>query len=334
MPHLNRDSITKNNILSYLHSLYNTEFLDHLIMVPGARVFLFGGAIRDSLLERPWKEADIRVTLNLGWEEREKAVADALSNEVIEEKNRIEPLKLSILRFLPKGSKTNHAIDLSITPTFDDAQSDFTINALYLDLATGEVIDQFNGMADLEKGIIRTVKNPANQLKNEPHIIFRAIKASCQFGLEIENDTKAQMLANSQEARVTLDFVSSAENKRSQRLLVELFLANIFRGLAYNPEKYVNLLSECNLTKVMLSFIQDKTDEKVSLALKDNPFTNLRSDTFEANVSLFISYLASHFANSEIVFHKILRLFSLDSPMKYLDFEIDTTRLVLRKLRP
>ena len=44
--------------------------------------------------------------------------------------------------------------------TDDLKRRDFTINAIAYDNETGEIVDPFGGVADLHKGVIKTVGNP------------------------------------------------------------------------------------------------------------------------------------------------------------------------------
>ena len=71
----------------------------------------------------------------------------------------------------------------------DALRRDFTINSLFLNPLTGEVIDYNGGREDLARRLIRTVGRPEETLKEDKLRILRAIRFACQLGFEIEADT-------------------------------------------------------------------------------------------------------------------------------------------------
>ncbi len=78
----------------------------------------------------------------------------------------------------------------------EDAQRrDFTINALFQDPATGEVIDFVGGQADLGAGVIRAIGDPAARIKEDRLRMLRAVRFAARFGYTIEPATLAAVRA-------------------------------------------------------------------------------------------------------------------------------------------
>jgi poly(A) polymerase len=75
------------------------------------------------------------------------------------------------------------------TPEEDAFRRDFTVNALFYDIATFSVIDWVGGLADLERGVIRTIGDPAVRLREDPVRMLRAVALAARLGFAIDRDT-------------------------------------------------------------------------------------------------------------------------------------------------
>jgi len=76
--------------------------------------------------------------------------------------------------------------------TSDLSRRDFTINCLAMDISPqgmGEVIDIFEGIADIEKKLIRTPLDPVVTFSDDPLRILRAIRFATQLNFKIEEQT-------------------------------------------------------------------------------------------------------------------------------------------------
>ncbi|MEY4439155.1 MAG: Poly(A) polymerase precursor [Pseudomonadota bacterium] len=78
----------------------------------------------------------------------------------------------------------------------DAARRDFTINAMYYDPETGNVIDYHGGIADAKKKVIRMIGDPAARYREDPVRVIRAVrfaaKLSC-LGFKMEAKTAAPL---------------------------------------------------------------------------------------------------------------------------------------------
>ncbi|MGB0982175.1 MAG: CCA tRNA nucleotidyltransferase [Winogradskyella sp.] len=87
----------------------------------------------------------------------------------------------------------------------DQNRRDFTINALALSLNKanfGELLDPFNGLSDLDKGIIRTPLNPDITYSDDPLRMMRAIRFATQLNFKIE-DTSLKAITDNK-ARIKI----------------------------------------------------------------------------------------------------------------------------------
>src|SRR5262245_38955905 len=72
------------------------------------------------------------------------------------------------------------------TPEEDAFRRDFTINALFYDIATFSVIDYVDGLADLKNGVVRSIGDPDVRLREDPVRMIRAIALAARLDFTIE----------------------------------------------------------------------------------------------------------------------------------------------------
>lgn len=75
------------------------------------------------------------------------------------------------------------------TPEEDAQRRDFTINGLFEDPESGEVIDFVGGQADLAAGVLRAIGNPADRFAEDSLRLLRAVRFATTLGFEIEPRT-------------------------------------------------------------------------------------------------------------------------------------------------
>lgn len=73
----------------------------------------------------------------------------------------------------------------------DAWRRDFTINALYYDIADFSVLDYADGMSDLQAGLIRLIGVPAQRYREDPVRMLRAVRFAAKLGFRIHPDTEA-----------------------------------------------------------------------------------------------------------------------------------------------
>lgn len=84
-----------------------------------------------------------------------------------------------------------HPSGVRFTDAQEDARRrDFTVNALFLDPLSGEVIDYVGGQRDLQKGLIRCVGTADERFREDRLRVLRAVRFSCQLGFEIQEETR------------------------------------------------------------------------------------------------------------------------------------------------
>lgn len=312
------------NFLEKFKEKYNLSFLEELLPHKEMGIYVFGGAIRDIILEREWKEIDLRVVYNKDWEEREAVIESSLRRYNLEGKSRIENLNLTVYRFLPPRSASDAPIDLSLVPTIKDNLPDFTINSIFYNLASQEMLDSYQGLVDLKNRVIRTVKDPDIQFKEEPHMIFRALKFACQLDFEIEHNTLQAMIKNQAEVQKTFQFIKNNQ----AGILTELFLGNIFKGLKDDPKKYFTYL---NATGVFVQLVEFYRQESALSLLDEAKIEVLDKGSYEKNISYLLSSVINILSSEDrqLHFDRLSKLLAISTPKQYTDFVINPKLLAI-----
>lgn len=183
--------------------------------------YLIGGFVRDKLLGRITKDADV-VCLGDGIalaQETARLFDPAPSVSYFKNfgtahirirlSGHEEELDID-LEFVGarKESYRQHTRKPEVEPgTFRDDQErrDFTINALAISLNEadyGRLIDPFNGIQDMNDKIIRTPLDPAQTFSDDPLRMMRAIRFATQLDFTIEPAVFAAIRANAQRIRI------------------------------------------------------------------------------------------------------------------------------------
>lgn len=177
-----------------------SEAADHL----GLECYVVGGYVRDIFLERPSNDIDVVVVgsgIELA-EELKRRVGKSAHLSVFRNFGTAQ------VKFRQKGKeyevefvgarKESYSHD-SRKPvvengTLEDDQNrrDFTINAMAICLNKdrfGELVDPFNGLADLEDGIIATPLEPGITFSDDPLRMMRCVRFATQLNFAIEDET-------------------------------------------------------------------------------------------------------------------------------------------------
>ncbi len=84
----------------------------------------------------------------------------------------------------------------------DAERRDFTINGMFLDPMTGEILDYVGGRADLEARILRAIGEPEERFTEDKLRLLRSVRFAARFGLAIEPRTLAALRAMAGQVRV------------------------------------------------------------------------------------------------------------------------------------
>lgn len=188
----------------------------------GVECYVVGGYVRDIFLERPSNDIDV-VVVGSGI-----AVAQALKKE-LGKKAHLSVFKnfgtaqVKFMRTEDGGTRKEYEVEFvgarkesyshdSRKPVVEDGtleddqcRRDFTINALAICLnhdRFGELVDPFDGLYDLEDGLIRTPLDPDITFSDDPLRMLRCVRFATQLRFDIEQETKDALRRNVQRLKI------------------------------------------------------------------------------------------------------------------------------------
>ena len=179
------------------HELISDSALDTLKMLKknNYKAFIVGGAVRDILMGYKPKDFDIATNAT-----PEQVRSIFKKSRIIGRRFRLvhviygrEIIEVSTFRAKPlqKIQMSNGVLkDNEYGSIEEDAERrDFTINALYYDVKSKNLIDLYGGLRDIQNNKLRLIGEPKLRYKEDPIRILRAIRFSAKLKMEIQSET-------------------------------------------------------------------------------------------------------------------------------------------------
>ena len=226
-----------------LKVLYRLQQFNHT-------AYLVGGSVRDLLLGRRPKDFDIGTSAHpyqikklfrncwiIGRRFRlahvrfgAKAIEVATFRRHVLPGTENEPAGVEVEAPPPEGPNAQWRHDNTFgTPEEDAFRRDFTVNALFYDIATFSVIDYVGGLEDLAARVIRSIGDPVVRFQEDPVRMFRAVALGARLDFRLDGPvvdairTHRALLALASPARLLEEYYKVLRSGAAERT---------FRGLA------------------------------------------------------------------------------------------------------
>lgn len=284
--------------------------IKNLLKNKGHKLFVVGGAVRDALLKKIPKDFDLATD----------ALPDSIQAilhpfyktlEVGKDFGVINVLtptgEYEIATFRKDIGKGRRPDAVEFTTIDQDVKRrDLTINALFYDIDTEEVVDLVGGIEDLKNGVVRTVGSAEERFDEDKLRILRAIRFTGRFGSDLDPAVDAALrkdsdLSHISGERIRDEFIKGIKSAKSVKHFLELLQRyNLFQWI-FGPllvkEKgmqSLDLIEERDVP-VLLAYLL--IDNNVDVIKKE--LNNLKYSTDEvAQISFLVSF--SKFTPEEV----------------------------------
>ena len=259
----------------------------------GVDCYVVGGYVRDLFLERPSQDIDC-VVVGSGIE-----LAQTLGHSLG------RGAHVSVFRHFGTAQLKWHGAEVEFVgarresyshdsrkPIVEDGtleddllRRDFTINALAVCLNRdrfGQLIDRFDGLLDLEDGIIATPLDPDTTFSDDPLRMMRCIRFATQLNFQIEDETQQALARNAERIRII----------SQERIIDEL------NKIMLSPTPSIGFieLSRCGLLPIILPEIAalEGVEVRNGRAHKDNFYHTLEvlDNVAKASSELWLRWAA------------------------------------------
>jgi len=180
------------------------KFVIEKLKRAGFEAYIVGGCVRDFL--RNVEPEDWDVATDTKPEEIQKIFPKSFySNKFFtvtvqteSENPKLKEIEITTYRSETKYTDKRHPDEVKFAKTIEEdlARRDFTVNAIAID-ENLKIIDPFSGQKDLEKKIIRAVRDPEERFNEDALRMIRAVRFATTLGFKIEEKTAEAILKNS-----------------------------------------------------------------------------------------------------------------------------------------
>jgi poly(A) polymerase len=132
------------------------------------------------------------------------------------------------------------------TPEEDAFRRDFTINALFYDIATFSIIDFTGGLDDLRAGLVRCIGDPAERFQEDPVRMLRAVAMAARLGFRIDApideaiaSTRAE-IARSAPARLIEEFYKLLRSGASEQAFRMMADRRLLEPIAHELQRHAD----------------------------------------------------------------------------------------------
>ena len=209
----------------------------------GRELFLVGGPVRDAILGRVTVGADLdfttdarpaeilRLLAGLAESTWDVGIAFGTIGAVVDGR-QVEITTYRSEHYDPESRKPE--VNFGDSLAGDLGRRDFTVNAMALSVPDGDLIDQVDGLADLQARVLRTPGSPEQSFTDDPLRMMRAARFAAQLDFEVAPEVLVAMGAMAERLSIVsaerirdelMKIVMSPDPRRGLTMLVDTGLA-------------------------------------------------------------------------------------------------------------
>ncbi|WP_217542549.1 polynucleotide adenylyltransferase PcnB [Vibrio metschnikovii] len=296
--------LISENALKVLYRLHGAGF----------DAYLVGGGVRDLLLNHTPKDFDIATNAtpeqirqlfrNCRLIGRRFRLAHIMFGRDVIEVATFRGHHQEINQHIAAQSEAGMLLRDNVYGTIDEdaERRDFTVNAMYYNIADYSIHDYAGGIEDLDDKLIRLIGDPQTRYREDPVRMLRAIRFAVKLDFDIEEDTAAPietlapLLKEIPSARLyeeSLKMLQSGHGLETYHLMREY---NLFQQLFPQVAEYFTE-DYSSQTEQMLDLVLDSTDLRIEEGKRINPAFMFAAFLWYPMVTIAEQFMASKALN-------------------------------------
>ena len=206
----------------------HVEYIVNTLIEHGYEAYAVGGCVRDTILGREPGDWDITTSAKPEQVKElfRRTIDTGIEHGTVTVMLEKEGYEVTTYRIDGEYEDNRHPKSVEFTSNLveDLKRRDFTINAMAYNHKDG-MVDEFDGLGDIEKQVIRCVGKAADRFDEDALRIMRAVRFAAQLGFSIEEETmeaireKAEHLKNISAERIRVELVKLISSKHPELLL-------------------------------------------------------------------------------------------------------------------
>lgn len=255
--------------------------LTQIFVSNGFKLYVVGGAVRDALLGKEPKDWDVATDAQpdqilqmfqgrQGYKTLEIGKSFGIINVISPSGEEFE---IATFRKDIGAGRRPDSVEFTDIAT-DVMRRDLTINALFYDLETGEVVDYVGGIEDLKNGVVKSVGDPVERFNEDRLRILRAIRFAARMGSQLDPETEKAIrqdnsLSGVSPERIRDEFLKGFKSAKSVSQFLSIISnldlwSEVFPGLIVSPE---NVSEQKNELIFLAELLQNNSPERVRTTL-------------------------------------------------------------------
>jgi poly(A) polymerase len=249
------------------------------LQAAGHRAYVVGGAVRDLLVGIVPKDFDVATdaTPEQVKSHFRRAIIIGRRFRLVHVMFGAETIEVSTFRGSdPSERDTDGRVlaDNVFGEQYEDAaRRDFTINALYYDPGTGEVLDYTDGVRDIQRRRLRVIGDPETRYREDPVRMLRAVRFAAKLGFDLDPATRApiaklaDLIENVPAARLFDEMLKLLTSGHSVACISQLRAEGLHRGLL----PLLDVILEQPQGERFVMFSLARTDERARAGKRVSP---------------------------------------------------------------
>lgn len=288
----------------------------------GYSAYIVGGSLRNLIMNKPVNDWDICTSAkpkdikNIFDKTIDTGIQHGTVTIVLDDKN------YEVTTFRIDGEYDKNRKPKTVTyveSLYEDLKRrDFTINAIAYNHKNG-IVDPFNGINDINEGLIKCVGNPDERFNEDPLRMMRAVRLACQLNFIITKDTALSMFNNK-------ELIKNVSAERIRNELCKILISD-------QPSFGIDLLRATDLLGIILPEINNMVHFN-----QHNP--NHHKDLYKHTLYVLDNVYDNLIVRLSALFHDVgkVKTFSLDENGKGHFYRhhvvgMDMTKNILHRLR-